>query len=124
MHPTGAFLTVKRRVSRYRPVPERLQDFREVALLPDDDTTQEQALRCMNCGVPFCHWRCPAGNYIPIWNDHVANGRWQEAYRALQATNNIPEITGCICPALCESSCVLGLIDEPVAIRDNELAIM
>jgi len=78
----------------------------------------------MDCGTPFCHWGCPIGNYIPEWNDLVFRGHWQRAFQLLAATHNFPEITGRICPALCEYSCVLGINDDPVTIRENELAII
>ena len=119
-----AFLNVKRQGSGYRPVTERIKDYREVALLRDEPRSKEQASRCINCGVPFCHWTCPIGNYIPEWNEHLANGRWYEAFLTLQAVNNIPEITGRICPASCEYACVLNLGEGSVTIRDDELAII
>ena len=78
----------------------------------------------MDCGTPFCHWGCPIGNYIPEWNDSVFRGHWQKAFQFLTASNNFPEITGRLCPALCEYSCVLGINDDPVTIRENELAII
>lgn len=78
----------------------------------------------MDCGTPFCHWGCPIGNYIPEWNDLVFKGQWQKAAELLCATNNFPEITARLCPALCEYACVLGINDEPVTIQENELAIM
>jgi glutamate synthase (NADPH/NADH) small chain len=118
------FLKVKRKTAEYRPVCERIKDFCEVSLLRSDEDSQEQASRCMDCGTPFCHWGCPVGNYIPEWNDLVFRGHWQEAFKLLAATNNFPEITGRICPAQCEYSCVLGINDEPVTIRENELAII
>lgn len=105
-------------------VAERLRDYRDVALLHKDEVAQEQASRCMDCGTPFCHWACPIGNYIPEWNDLVYRGHWEQAIVLLQASNNLPEITGRLCPALCEYSCVLGIIDDPVTIRENELAII
>jgi len=92
--------------------------------LPETAHSQEQASRCMDCGTPFCHWGCPIGNYIPEWNDLVFRGHWQKAFGLMAATNNFPEITGRICPALCEYSCVLGINDDPVTIRENELAII
>ena len=118
------FLKVKREASQYRPVCERLKDHGEVCILPEAECSQEQASRCMDCGTPFCHWGCPIGNYIPEWNDLVFRGHWQRAFGLLAATNNFPEITGRICPALCEYSCVLGINDDPVTIRENELAII
>jgi len=118
------FLKVRRKAQIYRPVCERIQDFRDVALLPEEGHSKEQASRCMDCGIPFCHWGCPIGNYIPEWNDLVSRQLWKKAYEFLSATNNFPEVTGRICPALCEYSCVLGINDEPVTIKENELAII
>jgi glutamate synthase (NADPH/NADH) small chain len=119
-----AFLKVKREVSAYRQINERLKDYREIANLPAVKLSREQASRCMDCGTPFCHWACPLGNYIPAWNDLVTAGRWEKALALLQATNNFPEITGRICPAPCEYSCVLDINGEPVTIRETELAII
>jgi len=118
------FLKVKRQAAKYRPVCERLKDFCEVCVVPDNEHSQEQASRCMDCGTPFCHWGCAVGNYIPEWNDLMFKGRWGRAFQLLAATNNFPEITGRICPAPCEYSCVLGINDEAVTIRENELAII
>lgn len=118
------FLKVKRDVLPYRPVCERIRDFEWVSKLRNTEDSEDQASRCMDCGTPFCHWGCPVGNYIPEWNDMVFNGEWQKALQLLSATNNLPEITGRICPAPCEYACVLGINDEPVTIRDNELSII
>ncbi|MDO8662116.1 MAG: glutamate synthase subunit beta [Candidatus Omnitrophota bacterium] len=118
------FLKVKRKKGEVRPVCERLKDFADVVVLPKQEHSVEQASRCMDCGTPFCHWGCPVGNYIPEWNDAVFNKNWEKAFRLLSATNNLPEITGRICPATCEYACVLGINDEPVTIRDNELAVI
>src|SRR3989338_5621424 len=118
------FLKVKRQVSEYRPVCERIKDYSEVYILRKDEQSKEQASRCMDCGIPFCHWGCPVGNYIPEWNDLMFHGKWQKAIDFLSATNNLPEITGRICPAPCEYACVLGINDDPVTIRENELAII
>jgi glutamate synthase (NADPH/NADH) small chain len=118
------FLKVERKTTESRPVCERVRDFREVGTLATCERSQEQASRCMDCGTPFCHWGCPIGNYIPEWNDLVFRGHWQKAFQLLAATNNFPEITGRICPAHCEYSCVLGINDDPVTIRENELAII
>lgn len=118
------FLKLARQSNLYRDVCERVKDFKEVVQLPSTKQTQEQTSRCMDCGTPFCHWACPLGNYIPEWNDYVFKGDWEEALRLLQATNNFPEITGRVCPALCEYSCVLGLNDDAVTIRENELAVI
>lgn len=104
---------------------ERIGDFRDVALrLPEEDVAQ-QAARCMDCGIPFCHGcGCPVTNMIPEFNDHVYRGRWSDALRILLATNPFPEFTGRICPAPCETSCVLGINDDPVTIREIELAVI
>jgi glutamate synthase (NADPH/NADH) small chain len=118
------FLKVEREIARYRPVCERIKDFSEVSILPEAGHSQKQASRCMDCGTPFCHWGCPIGNYIPEWNDLVFRGLWQKAFQLLAAMNNFPEITGRICPAPCEYSCVLGINDDAVTIRENELAII
>jgi glutamate synthase (NADPH/NADH) small chain len=118
------FLKVKRELTQYRPVCERIKDYKEVCVLRDNPCSQEQASRCMDCGTPFCHWGCPVGNYIPEWNDLVFHGHWQEAFHLLNATNNLPEITGRVCPATCEFACVLGINDDPVTIRENELAVI
>jgi glutamate synthase (NADPH/NADH) small chain len=116
------FMKVGRKDSSYRPVCERVLDYRDVNLRKGKDESEEQASRCMDCGTPFCHWACPVGNYIPEWNDLIFEGRWEKAYELLSATNSMPEVTGRICPALCEYSCVLGINDDPVTIKDNELA--
>ena len=118
------FLKVKRQLGVFRPVCERVKDFGEVNLLRSESQNKEQTSRCMDCGTPFCHSGCPIGNYIPEWNDLVFHGQWEKAFSLLRATNNLPEITGRICPALCEYACVLGINDDPVTIRENELAII
>ncbi len=118
------FLRVQRQTGRYRPVCERVTDYREVSILPPEGLSKEQASRCMDCGTPFCHWGCPVGNYIPEWNDLMFRGKWKKAIELLQATNNFPEFTGRLCPAMCEYACVLGINDEPVTIRENELSII
>jgi len=118
------FMKIGRTSSGYRPVCERIKDFKEVALRRTDEESMEQAARCMDCGTPFCHWGCPVGNLIPEWNELMAGGYWKEAAELLESTNNFPEITGRVCPALCESACVLGINDDPVTIRENELAII
>ena len=124
MGDTHGFLKIKREVSSYRPVCERVKDYREVAQLRSDERSREQGARCMDCGTPFCHWGCPIANYIPEWNDLIFHGQWEKAMEMLDATNNLPEITGRICPAQCEYACVLGINDDPVTIRENELAII
>jgi glutamate synthase (NADPH/NADH) small chain len=118
------FLKVKRQPANYRSVCERIKDFADVAVLLSAERSGEQASRCMDCGTPFCHWGCPIGNYIPEWNDLVFRGNWEKAWQLLEATNNFPEITGRLCPATCEYACVLGINDDAVTIRENELAII
>ncbi len=118
------FLKVKRQQPLYRPVCERIKDFREVCQLRCDEHTKEQASRCMDCGTPFCHWGCPIGNLIPEWNDLVFRGMWRRAFELLEATNNLPEVTGRLCPSLCEFACTLGINDDPVTIRENELSLI
>ncbi len=121
--PTG-FIEYPRETATRRPVEERVQDYREVVQPFPEETLQRQAARCMDCGVPFCQSGCPLGNVIPDWNDLVYRGRWREAYDRLRSTNNFPEFTGRICPAPCESACVLGLVDEPVTIEWIEQTII
>lgn len=120
-----AFLTIHRQEAGYRPVHDRIEDFSEVEQTLNSADRKNQASRCMDCGVPFCHWACPVGNKQPEWQDMLYKGKWQEAYMILAETCDFPEFTGRICPALCEKSCVLKLsADEPVTIRENEAAIM
>ncbi|OGC21383.1 glutamate synthase [candidate division WOR-1 bacterium RIFOXYC2_FULL_37_10] len=118
------FLKHKRETMQYRPVCERVSDYAEVFNLKSDEKAREQAARCMDCGTPFCHSSCPVANIIPEWNDFVYKGVWEKAFAMLDATNNLPEITGRVCPAPCEYSCVLGINDDPVTIRENELSII
>ncbi|MEI7640660.1 MAG: glutamate synthase subunit beta [bacterium] len=118
------FLKFKRITFAYRPVCERIKDYNEVATLHTEDKTKQQASRCMDCGTPFCNWGCPLGNYIPEWNDKIYRGQWQEAFVLLNETANLPEITGRVCPAPCETACVLGINDSAVTVKDNELAII
>ncbi|MEO6211200.1 MAG: glutamate synthase subunit beta [Gemmatimonadaceae bacterium] len=119
------FLSFPRADPRRLPVLERIGHWREFYAPQSDDTTREQAARCMDCGVPFCQGDtgCPVQNIIPDWNDLVYRDRWEEALASLHATNNFPEFTGRLCPAPCESACVLGIIERPVAIRSIEQAI-
>ena len=119
--PVG-FLRQKREDPMRRPVDERVRDWKELYQIEPEPRLRAQAARCMDCGVPFCQGDtgCPVHNVIPDWNDLVYNGHWQEAVASLQATNNFPEFTGKLCPAPCESACVLGLIDRPVTIRHIE----
>ncbi|MBU5424572.1 glutamate synthase subunit beta [Cellulomonas hominis] len=126
--PRGFLAHRSRELPPNRPVPVRLQDWREVhahrAGHPEDlERLHRQSSRCMDCGVPFCHHACPLGNLMPEWNDLVWRDQWPDAVERMHATNNFPEITGRVCPALCEASCVLGLNQEAVTIREIELAI-
>jgi glutamate synthase (NADPH/NADH) small chain len=118
------FLKIPRKHSSYRPVCERVNDFSDVVVPKTDEESEEQAGRCMDCGTPFCHWACPVGNIIPEWNELMSRGEWDKAANLLDSTNNFPEITGRLCPGLCEYACVLGINNHPVTIRENELAII
>lgn len=118
------FLKIRRKDASYRPVCERVRDFKEVSIPLPPEEAVHQASRCMDCGTPFCHWGCPLGNYIPEWNDMMFRKDWEASFRMLSASNNFPEITGRICPAPCEHACVLGINDEGVTIRENEFAII
>ncbi len=118
------FLKTKRQTAPYRAVKERVKDYREVEQRLPIEKVQEQGSRCMDCGVPFCHFACPVGNVIPDWNDLVFKGKWKRAVDVLHASNNFPEFTGRVCPALCESACVVGITDDPVTIRQNEISIV
>jgi len=122
-NPRG-FLEIKGQGCECRPVCERIKDYREVTVKRSISVSKEQASRCMDCGTPFCHWGCPIGNYIPEWNDLAHRGLWKKAFEILDASNNFPEITGRVCSAACEYACVLGINDDPVTIRENELAII
>jgi glutamate synthase (NADPH/NADH) small chain len=117
------FIKIKRKEAGYRPVDERIQDFSEVEQVLNDEDRILQASRCMDCGVPFCHWACPTDSRIPEWQDAFYRKELDEAIDILQYTNDLPEITGRICPALCEKSCVLGIYEEAVTIRENEVAL-
>lgn len=119
-----AFLTIPRQEAGYRPIHDRINDYSEVEQTLNAGERKLQASRCMDCGVPFCHWACPLGNRPPEFQDALFNGSWRKAYEILNQTNDFPEFTGRICPALCEKSCVLKLaIDAPVTIREDECAI-
>ena len=119
-----AFLTIPRKEAGYRPIHDRIHDFGEVEQTLNSNDRRQQASRCMDCGVPFCHWACPLGNKAPEWNDALYKGEWEEAYKRLNDTNDFPEFTGRICPALCEKACVLNLTDHaPTTNRENECAI-
>src|SRR6201993_4981115 len=119
------FLNHGREVAKTRPVADRVKDWNEVyvpgSLLP---IISKQASRCMDCGIPFCHNGCPLGNLIPEWNDLVRTDRWRDAIERLHATNNFPEFTGRLCPAPCESSCVLGINQDAVTIKQIEVEII
>lgn len=119
-----AFLSIDRKEAGYRPINDRIHDFSEVEQTLNSNDRRQQASRCMDCGVPFCHWACPLGNKPPEWNDALHKGDWELAYRLLNATNDFPEFTGRVCPALCEKACVLNLMDHtPTTNRENEAAI-
>ena len=119
-----AFLSIDRKEAGYRPINYRIHDFSEVEQTLNSNDRRQQASRCMDCGVPFCHWACPLGNKPPEWNDALHKGDWELAYRLLNATNDFPEFTGRVCPALCEKACVLNLMDHtPTTNRENEAAI-
>jgi glutamate synthase (NADPH/NADH) small chain len=118
------FIEIERKEQHKRPVEERLQDWREFELAVPDAELSEQAARCMDCGIPFCHDGCPLGNLIPDWNDFMYKGDLGDAMAALHATNNFPEVTGRVCPAPCEASCVLNIDEEPVTIKNVERGII
>ncbi|MDH3309400.1 MAG: glutamate synthase subunit beta [Gammaproteobacteria bacterium] len=118
------FVEFHRAKQPYRPVAERLRDWKQVMRAFPEDELKQQGARCMDCGIPFCHQGCPLGNIIPDWNDLVYRGQWREAIDRLHATNNFPEFTGTLCPAPCEGACVLGINDDPVTIKAIELAII
>ena len=119
-----AFLTIDRKEAGYRPIHDRIHDYGEVEQTLNSHDRQLQASRCMDCGVPFCHSACPLGNKPPEWNDALYKGDWRLAYELLNATNDFPEFTGRICPALCEKACVLNLIEhQPTTNREDEAAI-
>ena len=121
--PSG-FLKYGRQTPKSRPVPVRLMDWREVYDRAGDQLIREQATRCMNCGIPFCHQGCPLGNLIPEWNDLVYRHDWREATERLHATNNFPEFTGTLCPAPCEAACVLAINSDAVTIKQVEIEII
>ncbi|MCI2417653.1 glutamate synthase subunit beta [Saccharopolyspora sp. K220] len=118
------FMTTPREVPQRRPVDVRIKDWREVYLEFEQSKLQKQAGRCMDCGIPFCHQGCPLGNLIPEWNDLVWRDDWTEAAQRLHATNNFPEFTGTLCPAPCETACVVGINDDPVSIKQVEISII
>jgi glutamate synthase (NADPH/NADH) small chain len=118
-----AFMNIPRKDAGYRPVFERIYDFGEVEQTLNREDRKLQASRCMDCGIPFCHWACPLGNKMPEWQDLIYKGKWKEGVEVLHETNNFPDFTGRICPAPCEKSCVLALHEAPVTIRENEAAV-
>ena len=120
-----AFLEIHRQEAGYRPIHDRIHDFGEVEQTLSTRERKQQASRCMDCGVPFCHWACPLGNKAPEWNDALYKGDWELAYRLVTSTNPFPEFTGRICPALCEKACVLNRFNhEPTTNREDECAII
>src|SRR5512139_4117721 len=118
------FIEFHRAKQPYRPVAERVRDWKQVMAAFPEDVLRKQGARCMDCGIPFCHQGCPLGNLIPDWNDLVYRDRWEAAIERLHATNNFPEFTGKLCPAPCEGSCVLGINEDPVTIKSVEAAII
>ena len=118
------FIEIKYKKWPTRPVEDRVRDWREVYLPYPELELRRQGARCMDCGIPFCHQGCPLGNIIPDWNDLVYRGEWRDAIDRLHATNNFPEFTGRLCPAPCESACVVGISGDPVAIKQVEVSII
>ena len=123
MGQVDGFMKFNREMPKSRDPKERLKDYKEVYTPMDKEKLNNQAARCMDCGVPFCHNGCPLGNNIPDFNDAVYQGKWEEAINILSSTNNFPEFTGRICPAPCEASCVLGINNKPVTIEYIEKTI-
>ena len=124
MGKTTGFMDYSRELAPRRPISERVNDWFEIYQDFPEEKLRKQGARCMDCGVPFCQTGCPVSNLIPDWNDLLYRGRWKEAVRQLHATNNFPEFTGRICPAPCEASCVLGINQPPVTIKQNEKSIV
>lgn len=118
------FLEIDRRDRKYLPASDRIRNYKEFIIPLGAEATRDQAARCMNCGIPYCHNGCPVNNQIPDWNDLVYNDKWREALENLHSTNNFPEFTGRVCPAPCEASCTLNLEDTPVTIKTIECAIV
>jgi glutamate synthase (NADPH) small chain len=118
------FLEIDRQERKYAPAADRVRHYNEFIIPLSEEGTRNQAARCMDCGIPYCHNGCPVNNQIPDWNDLVYNNRWEEASRNLHSTNNFPEFTGRICPAPCETSCTLNIDDNPVTIKSIECAIV
>lgn len=123
MGDSKGFIKIKRKESGNRPLNERINDFSEVEQTLNEEDRKLQASRCMDCGIPFCQWACPVMNNMPEWQDAIYKGDWKKAVELLHTTNNFPEFTGRICPAPCETACVLALHEEPVTIRENEAAV-
>lgn len=122
--PRGFLNHTEREAQPSRPVPVRIMDWKEVHTAQDDTVLRRQASRCMDCGIPFCHQGCPLGNLIPEWNDLTRRGNYREAIERLHATNNFPEFTGRLCPAPCETACVLGISQPAVTIKQVEVSII
>jgi glutamate synthase (NADPH/NADH) small chain len=118
-----AFMTIPRKEAGYRLISERIHDHGEVEQILNREDRKQQATRCMDCGIPFCHWACPLGNKMPEWQEYISRGDWKRGVEILHETNNFPEFTGRVCPAPCEKSCVLSLHDAPVTIRENEASV-
>ena len=118
------FKEIERKTPRYLAVDERTKNYQEFVVAMSKEEVEQQGARCMDCGVPFCHTGCPLGNIIPDFNDQVYNAKWQAALQTLLSTNNFPEFTGRICPAPCESACVLGINKPPVTIKNIEVSII
>ena len=118
------FIEIDRQDRKYKPAADRIRHYEEFVIPLSEEATRNQAARCMNCGIPFCHNGCPVNNQIPDWNDLVYEGDWKRALANLHSTNNFPEFTGRVCPAPCEASCTLNLNDQPVTIKSIECAII
>lgn len=118
-----AFMTIPRKEAGYRLISDRIHDHGEVEQILNREDRKQQASRCMDCGIPFCHWACPLGNKMPEWQEYISRGDWKRGVEILHETNNFPEFTGRVCPAPCEKSCVLSLHDAPVTIRENEASV-
>jgi glutamate synthase (NADPH/NADH) small chain len=118
-----AFMTIPRKEAGYRLISERIHDHGEVEQILNREDRKQQASRCMDCGIPLCHWACPLGNKMPEWQEYISRGDWKRGVEILHETNNFPEFTGRVCPAPCEKSCVLSLHDAPVTIRENEASV-
>ena len=118
------FIEYDRIEEKNKAVKERLKDYKEFSIPLKDSDQQHQGSRCMDCGIPFCHSGCPLGNLIPDFNDLIHRNEWKYALKILHSTNNFPEFTGRLCPAPCEKSCVLGIIEDPVSIENIEKNIV